>query len=142
MDQSALAGIVGYRLSLARVAIFDDFRRAFADMGIRPVDYTVLRLIETNPGVRQGDVARTLGMKRANMVSLIDALEQRGIAERRPVPGDGRTRALYLTKAGRRFVTRMQRRWRTHEDRIVASLGGEEARVRLVALLDKLAPLD
>ncbi len=142
MDQSALAGIVGYRLRLARVAVFDDFRRSFADMDIRPVDYTVLRLIETNPGVRQGDVARTLGMKRANMVSLIHELEQRKLAERRPVPGDARTRALHLTKQGKRFVARMQRRWRIHEDRVIAILGGEEARVSLIALLDRLAPLD
>jgi hypothetical protein len=35
----------------------------------------------------------------------------------------------------------MQKIWQTHEDRIVARLGGGEARDQLLAILDKLAPL-
>lgn len=142
MDQSALAAIVGYRLRLAQLSIFRDFINDFADLGLRPVDYSVLRLIETNPGVRQGDVASALGIKRANMVSLVHMLEDRGLVERRRVPGDGRAHALYLTGAGKRFVQRMQRRWRALEDRVVARLGGEDDRDTLIALLDRLAPLD
>lgn len=142
MDQSALAVIVGYRLRLAQLTIFRDFINDFADMGLRPVDYSVLRLIETNSGVRQGDVASALGIKRANMVSLVHMLEDRGLVERRRVPGDGRAHALHLTAAGKRFVGRMQRRWRALEDRVVARLGGEGDRDTLIALLDRLAPLD
>jgi DNA-binding MarR family transcriptional regulator len=141
VDQSALAGIVGYRLRLAQVLVFEDFRKAFADLAIRPVDYSILRIVETNPGMRQGELARALGIKRANMVSLIHGLEERGLVERRRVDSDKRAQSLHLTRLGKSFVREMQRVWRTHEDRMVARLGGEQERAALVALLDKLAPL-
>jgi DNA-binding MarR family transcriptional regulator len=141
VDQAALAGIVGYRLRLAQLHVFRDFLRTFEAMALRPIDYSILRLIETNPGVRQGELARVLGVKRANMVSLIHALEERGLARRRAVDSDRRANALYLTRSGKAFVRKMQKMWQSHEDRIVARLGGGEARNRLLAILDKIAPL-
>ena len=141
VDQSVVADIVGYRLRLAQLRIFRDFITAFDALAIRPVDYTVLRLIETNPGARQGELARALGIKRANMVSLIHGLEERGLALRRTVDTDKRANALYLTKAGKAFVKEMQRIWQAEEDRIAARLGGRAARDALLDLLDKLAPL-
>jgi DNA-binding MarR family transcriptional regulator len=141
VDQAALAGIVGYRLRLAQLHVFKDFLKTFEDLAIRPIDYSILRLIETNPGVRQGELARALGVKRANMVSLIHGLEERGLARRRTVNSDKRANALHLTKAGKAFVTEMQKIWQAHEDRVVARLGGGEARKQLLAILDKLAPL-
>ena len=134
-------GIVGYRLRLAQLHVFKDFLKTFEALGIRPVDYSILRLIESNPGVRQGELARTLGIKRANMVSLIHGLEERGLATRRTVDSDKRANALHLTRSGKAFVKEMQRIWQTHEDRMVARLGGSEARDALLAILDKLAPL-
>lgn len=91
--------------------------------------------------MRQGELARALGIKRANMVSLIHGLEERGLVERRRVDSDKRAQSLHLTRSGKSFAKEMQRVWRTHEDRMVALLGGEEERAALVALLDKLAPL-
>jgi DNA-binding MarR family transcriptional regulator len=75
------------------------------------------------------------------MVSLIHGLEERGLARRRTVNSDKRANALHLTKAGKAFVTEMQKIWQAHEDRVVARLGGGEARKQLLAILDKLAPL-
>jgi DNA-binding MarR family transcriptional regulator len=141
VDQSALSGIVGYRLRLAQLHVFKDFLKTFETLGIRPVDYSILRLIESNPGIRQGELARALGIKRANMVSLIHGLEERGLARRRTVDSDKRANALHLTKSGKTFVKEMQQIWRTHEDRVVTRLGGGEARDALLTILDKLAPL-
>ena len=136
-----MSDIVGYRLRMAQLHVFRDFLTAFVALAIRPVDYSILRLIQTNPGVRQGELAHALGIKRANMVSLIHGLEERGLAMRRTVDSDRRANALHLTKSGKAFVREMQKIWRTHEDRVIARLGGGEARDQLLAILDKLAPL-
>ena len=68
----------------------------------------------------------------------MDGLERRGLAERRKGENDRRSHSLYLTPEGTRFVDRMATVWRQHEDRIVERLGGEENRVRLLELLDRI----
>jgi DNA-binding MarR family transcriptional regulator len=141
VDQSPLAEVVGYRLRLAQLTLFKDFNETFEHMNIKPVHYSMLRLIEANPGLRQGELARALGIKRANMVSLINGLEERGLAERRAVPGDRRSHALHLTGKGENFTAEMQGIWHTHENRMIERLGGEAEKAKLVQLLDRLAGL-
>lgn len=141
VDQSSLAGIIGYRLRRAQIAIFQDFIESFASMNIRPVDYSILRLVGDNPGVRQGQLGEALGIKRANMVNLIHELEGRGLVERRAVAGDRRSRALHLTCEGKAFVAKLQEVWTVHEQRFIDRLGGEAERDRLIGLLDRIAGL-
>ena len=141
IDMSPLEGIVGYRLRIAQLAVFSDFLKSFADMRIRPVDYSILRLIQANPGVRQGQLAEGLGIKRANMVGLLHALEERGLIDRSAIAGDRRANALHLTVSGRSFVSRMQKIWARHERRVVDLIGGPAEKEHLIALLQKIAPL-
>jgi DNA-binding MarR family transcriptional regulator len=138
VDMTPLSGIVGYRLRIAQLAVFSDFIKTFASMRIRPVDYSILRLTEANPGVRQGALAEALGMKRANMVGLVHALEARGLIERGPVDGDRRSNALSLTPRGADFVAKMQEEWIRHEEGLIDRLGGEVEKERLVDLLRRL----
>jgi DNA-binding MarR family transcriptional regulator len=140
-DQSGVADIIGYRLRLAQIAVFKDFRKSFEALHLKPVEYTVISLVQANPGVRQGELGEALGIKRANMVSLINLLAGRGILERRPVAGDRRSHALHLTPAGAAFAVGMQKTWRRHERRWIERLGGEAERDRLVAMLDRIAKL-
>ncbi len=137
-----MADVVGYRLRLAQLAVFRDFLATFAGMRIKPVHYSMLRLIESNPGLKQGELARALGIKRANMVTLVDALEKRGLATRKPVAGDRRSYALHLTEQGQAFAGKMQETWNGHEARFVKLLGGPKAKQQLIELLDRIVPLD
>ena len=117
------------------------FIDSFAALDVRPVDYSIIRLVGENPGVRQGQLGEALGIKRANMVNLIHELEGRGLVERRAVAGDRRSRALHLTCEGKAFVARLQEVWTVHEQRFIDRLGGEAERDRLIALLDRIAGL-
>jgi DNA-binding MarR family transcriptional regulator len=136
-----LEGIVGYQLRVAQLAVFSDFLKSFADMELRPVDYSILRLIQANPGVRQGQLAEALGIKRANMVGLLHGLEARKLIERCATEDDRRANALHLTKSGRAFVTKVQQVWTRHEQRIIDLIGGTEKRDQLIELLRKIPPL-
>src|SRR5690349_1149489 len=52
-------------------------------------------------------LARAVGLTHSGAVRLADRLEGEGLLERRPGP-DGRTRALFLTPAGRRSASALQ----------------------------------
>lgn len=130
--------IIGYKLRRAQLFVFQDFLRTFAGMELRPADFSVLALIAARPGRKQTEIAEQLGIKRANFVALMDGLEQRGLAERRKATTDRRSHSLHLTAEGTRFVESMTKVWQEHEGRMIARLGGEEERDRLIALLDRL----
>jgi DNA-binding MarR family transcriptional regulator len=130
--------IIGYKLRRAQLLVFQDFIETFADLPLRPAEFSVLALIAQAPGLKQSEIAGQLGIKRANFVALMDGLERRGLAERRKAEGDKRSHSLHLTAEGQRFAARMVELWSTHEGRLVERLGGPAERDRLIALLDRL----
>jgi DNA-binding MarR family transcriptional regulator len=98
--------MVGYALKRAQLAVFEEAIQGFAKLDLRPAHYSILALVAFAPGRKQSDVAAALGIQRANFVALIDGLERRGLAERRPVPNDRRSHALHLTREGKRVLAR------------------------------------
>ena len=87
--------------------------KLFAATGVRPAQYSVLAVIERNPGLSQTRLADALGIKKTNLVAMIDDLERRGLARRMPTERDRRSYALFLTPKGKALgptVTEL-RRW-------------------------------
>ena len=137
VDIGALTCLIGYMLRRAQIAVFQDVFRAFSEVGIRPAHFSVLTVIAHNPGRTQSQVAAALGIKRTNFVALIDSLERRGLAERRPAPSDRRSHALHLTDAGRATVRRLNRMVERLEAGMIRRIG----RDRRAVLLELLARL-
>lgn len=135
LRSGVLPDLLGYRLRLAQQAVFRDFATSVRD--VSPGQAGMLLLIEANPGVAQGRLAREVALERSTMVGVVDALEARGLIERRR-GHDRRSNALWLTRSGRSLVTRLKRRIQAHEARIAERLSGAE-RKQLLALLGKLA---
>lgn len=130
-----LPSLLGYRLRLAQQAVFRDFALSVPE--VSPGRAGMLLLIEANPGIAQGRLARAVALERSTMVGIVDDLEARGLIARRR-GDDRRTNGLWLTRAGRQLVTRMKRRIEAHEQRVAARLSAAERR-ELLALLEKLA---
>jgi len=130
-----LPGLLGYRLRLAQQAVFRDFAQSVPE--VSPGRVGVLLLIEANPGVTQGRLARAVSLERSTMVGVVDTLEARGLIERRR-GADRRTNGLWLTRAGRSRLGRIKRRIEAHEQRVASRLSAAE-RKALLALLEKLA---
>lgn len=135
LRRGPLPGLVGYRLRLAHQAVFRDFAASVPQAS--PGRAGMLMLVEANPGVTQGRLAREVGLDRSTMVGVIHALERAGFVERRRGE-DRRTNGLWLTRGGRAKVAAMKRRIQAHERRIAAKLSAEE-RAQLLLLLGKLA---
>lgn len=137
-DLGMLVGMLGFALRRAQAAVTQDFLDRFAGEDIRPTQFAVLMALRRTPGLRQNDVSRELGIKRTNLVPLLDELQRRGLAERRPVPADRRAAALFLTEAGGAVLDRLTALARAHEDRFAGRLGAPNRTV-LLGLLSRLA---
>ena len=135
LQAGVLPGLIGYWLRLAQQTVFRDFAASVPELS--PGRVGMLFLVEANPGVTQGRLAREVRLDRSTMVGVIDALEGRGLLERRR-GADRRTNGLWLTREGRATVARLKRRIRLHERRVAGRLSMPE-RAQLVALLEKLA---
>jgi DNA-binding MarR family transcriptional regulator len=133
-----VTGIVGYRLRRAQVAVFQQFAASFAEHALRPADYSALALIEANPGSKQIEIAKALGIKRANFVALINGLEARNLVERRLPANDKRSQALFLTAHGTERIQVYNAVQARFEAQCVEKLGGPAARDQLMDLLGRL----
>ncbi len=138
VDARTLQQVIGYRLRRAQLYVFQQFNHHFAEVELRPAEYSVLSVIATNPGRKQSEIAESLGIKRANFVPLINGLEKRGLTFRRKQRDDGRSHALFLTKNGEALVERANRVQADFEAHCVDRLGGSKARDQLLELLERL----
>ena len=138
IDYGPLERRLGYALRRAQIAVFRDFFESFGAFDIRPGQYSILTVIECNPGLKQSEVSQALGVKRANFVAMIDELEARKLVRRAPTPNDRRSYALVLTEKGKRLMGELHAVAERHERRIADALGAETHR-RLFAPLNALA---
>ncbi|GAB4265996.1 MAG: MarR family winged helix-turn-helix transcriptional regulator [Pararhodobacter sp.] len=138
VDLGALTESVGFMIRMAQVRIYEQFFDEFAGTDVRPGEFTVLWLIDLNPGMRQGALARTLAIKPAHMTKLVQRLVTAGMVRRTVPPEDRRSILLALTAKGRAYLE-------THRDRFLAVHAAERTALseaetaQLLTLLHKLA---
>jgi DNA-binding MarR family transcriptional regulator len=108
--------------------------------GLHPREFGALNVIAGSPGVSQQAIGEHAGIDPSTMVATLDALEQRGLAERRPHPGDRRKRAVYLTPEGKRVLREGQKVARSVGKEMFGTLS-EEEHEQLMTILRKLSGL-
>lgn len=64
----------------------------------------LLHLSRIGEGIRQRDLAESLGIEGPSLVRLLDSLESQGLIERREDETDRRAKAVHLTEDGRTLV--------------------------------------
>ncbi|HEY6275488.1 MAG TPA: MarR family transcriptional regulator [Streptosporangiaceae bacterium] len=135
-DLSPLAS-TGYLL--ARLGM--ESRRIWGQMltehGLTPHQFGVLSALDKLGAQSQQQLGRAIGVDPRNAVPIIDALEQRGLLERRPDPADRRKHAITLTRAGHIKIEQLGQSGSEIEESFLASLTDQE-RDRLHATLSKL----
>lgn len=132
-----LAPLMGYHLRRASGAFAADFAAAVEGTGMRQVLVGVLAVVSGNPGIKQGEVGAILGIKRANMVSLITELTEAGYLTREANPTDKRVVALHITDAGRAMLDQCVARITAHEQRMLAGFTDAE-KATLLELLGRI----
>ena len=132
---------MGYNLRRAHSVQRQRFAAMFAPYAIRPVQLSILGLLRDNPHMKQSDLGKALEIKRANIVVLLDELEQRSLIVRKPAKTDRRAYVLELTPAGRKLATTLVALNCQLEAEVTAQLGHRE-RDQLITLLKKFRRLE
>jgi DNA-binding MarR family transcriptional regulator len=109
-----------------------------SDLPGGPRGYQVLVSATQDPVGNQGSLSQQLGIDRTVLTYLVDDLEQVGLVERRPDPGDRRSRLVVATDQGRSLLLERQQAMREVEQHILGPLGDDAPKFR--ALLHRLAP--
>jgi DNA-binding MarR family transcriptional regulator len=139
-DLAGLDNQVGYMLRQAQLAVFADFVACQRGAVARPGQFSILAVIDRNPGLSQSRVCAALGIKRANLVAAIDQLESLGLVRRDSSVTDRRANHLHLTPAGQRALRSALDDQALHEARITRVLG-IAGRRNLLKQLAKLCEL-
>lgn len=127
--------LIGYHLRRASGVVGADFARVMAGTGMRQVLVGVLSIIAANPGINQGAIGRSLGIQRANMVSLMNELIDRDLVVRNVSPSDRRAFVFTLTDAGNVALGEAMARIRAHEKRVFGGLSAAD----IATMLDFLS---
>ena len=129
VELGGLKGHLGYFIRRAQVWVFQDFIRALKALDLSPGQYSVLLIIDANPGLSQAELGRTLGIERARLVRVLHRLDERGLTRRLQSSSDGRTHALRLTSKGQDTMRRAMELAEQHEERLIGKIGAEPYRI-------------
>ncbi|WP_334174131.1 MarR family transcriptional regulator [Pseudoxanthobacter sp.] len=121
VDYGVLNRRFGYLLRRAEQTATREANVALAPFDLVTTTYSVLAIIESNPGISQIAVANALAVERARLVRLIDPLEERGLLQRR-AGADRRANALHLTAKGRSILAGAHAVLDTEDDKVLARL--------------------
>jgi DNA-binding MarR family transcriptional regulator len=139
LELGELSGLLGYALKRAQVRVFDDFSRCVAPLQLTPAQFSVLLLLERNPGCNQTEIAGTLGILRPNLVPMLDGMESRDLCVRTRSTSDRRSHVLMLTDKGRAILTRAKKLISTRHETRFNELLGSQNREALLFMLAKIA---
>jgi DNA-binding MarR family transcriptional regulator len=134
-----LSELLGYVLKRAQLKVFEDFLRCVESLQLTPAQFSVLILLEKNPGRNQTEIANTLGILRPNFVSMLDGLESRDLCTRMRSTNDRRSHILVLTDKGRAVLARAKKLVASRHEARLNELLGPANRAALLGMLSKIA---
>lgn len=128
---------VGFNISSLGYAISRRFRETLAPLKLEPREFALLRAVAAAEGQSQQAMGERLQIPASRMVAFVDALEARGLLERRTNPHDRRARALHLTDDGRQLLGQAMTAAIGLERDLCGDLEGEQ-REQLLGLLERV----
>jgi DNA-binding MarR family transcriptional regulator len=110
------------------------FAEALESLGLTTALFALLNVLEARKGAIQQEIGAVMGIDPSTLVSLIDQLENAGLAKRRPRPTDRRAREVAITPKGRRVLKQAKQMAVQVEADVLRGLSTAERR-QLLALL-------
>ncbi len=139
LQMGELTELLGYSLKRAQLKVFEDFLHCVAPLQLTPAQFSVLLLLDRNPGRNQTEIANTLGILRPNFVAMLDGLESRDLCARMRSANDRRSHILMLTDKGRAVLARAKKLVASKHEARLNGLLGSANRAALLEMLAKIA---
>ena len=134
-----LSDQLGYVLKRAQLKVFENFLRSVATLQLTPAQFSVLLLVDRNPGRNQTEIASTLGILRPNFVAMLDNLESRDLCARIRSTNDRRSHILVLTDKGKAVLARAKKLVANKHEARLNDLLGPANREALIEMLSRIA---
>jgi DNA-binding MarR family transcriptional regulator len=139
LDEAAMKELVGYQLAQASIVTIEVFEEQVGrPHDLKTVEYTMLALIQANPGVSPAQLRKALCLSAAYVTAGLDKLHTRGFILREVNQQDRRGQHLRITKAAERLVSELTQILIAAERARFRTLTSAEQRM-LAELLHKLA---
>ena len=98
-QQNPLSDLPGYMLRRAASTMMAELAGRLAPSDLRISEASVMLLIAGRDDMTSSEIGKSLDVQRANMVPLLNRLEDAGLIRRKPI--DRKSQAIALTEAGR-----------------------------------------
>ncbi|HUK41684.1 MAG TPA: MarR family transcriptional regulator [Candidatus Acidoferrales bacterium] len=129
-----LSDNLGYRIRRAQLWVFKDIGQALARFRLSPAQFSVLTVVDANPGINQLTVSSALSIERAGLGRLVDRLERQGLIRRGASSANRRYYSLQLTTKGVALLRRIRPIIARREDALAELLGRKLYRELMRAL--------
>lgn len=132
---TALDEITGFHMRKAVLRAQGTFASA-AGRKLQTGQYSVMAIINENPGRTQTAIAEAAGLDRSSLVPVLNQFEKNGLIIREAVATDRRAYAVRLTKKGQRELADLETKVQEIEKKVVDGLG-QENHALLIDLLKR-----
>jgi DNA-binding MarR family transcriptional regulator len=141
LNQDALKKYAGYLLARSRWQAFRNFEQHIGrPFELRPVEFSILVLLDTNRDVSQSQLSQALGVAAPNMTGILRRLEARGLIARERAALDKRVQHIVLTASGRESVAQAEQAGSTMDKPWLSRLSPAEQAMLFELLGKTLAP--
>jgi DNA-binding MarR family transcriptional regulator len=102
-----LPKLLGYNLRRAHQTSWRAYVSTIGEQNIRPGLFSLLVLVQCNPGIAQIELGTHLGVDKASMVALLDRLEGAELIARKRCRHDRRRQGIFLTTVGEQSLNEL-----------------------------------
>lgn len=134
-----LPNLLGYNVRRAEIALWRDLSRSVGEGVVRPGVFSLMILVEANPGIAQIDLANQLDIDKATIVGLVHRLQRQQWVVRQQSTIDRRRTGVFLTPTGHAGLNRLRDQMLEHEKRFTRLFTQAEL-AQLFTLLRRIHP--
>jgi DNA-binding MarR family transcriptional regulator len=130
-------GPIGRIVKTGYITLRREIEQMLRPTGLTHTQWSALGVLLHYPGLTPSQLEQMLMIERPSVTSLMNGLENRGLIVRRVSPGDGRSKQIFLTDAGRKLAEETQHFARVVEEKVKRGMTKDEFET-LKALLVKM----
>jgi DNA-binding MarR family transcriptional regulator len=134
-----LPNLLGYNVRRAQIALWRDLTRSLGGAEVPPAVFSLMVLVEANPGIAQIELANQLDVDKATIVGLVNRLQRQKWVTRNQSTVDRRRQGILLTSLGQRELDSLRQIMIEHEARFTRLFSQEEL-AQLFAYLRRIHP--
>ncbi|MBH8608969.1 MarR family transcriptional regulator [Thermoactinomyces sp. CICC 10521] len=113
------------------------FHQKLLPLGVDDTQLSVLAILNEKGPLVQARLSDYLGIDKATMVSLVNALKSKGLVSKKPHPSDRRAHHVYITDRGQETLWQAWEISQEFTDELFSVLSSEE-RAMLIDMLNRL----